>query len=633
MSVRTKLTLAFLAIASIPLLLVSALTYNNFKNSLESTRISSLRDIAAFKADKIETYFADLRGYIETTQDFYNIQKNLPILTRLAGEPNNPDFIAAKKMLDGQLPRMQSVLKLADIMLLNPEGKIVYASSSQYHSTDLLNRLPDPAQRAFEEGKNKIYFSDIFLYQAEDNRFEMLITAPAFDFNNVFIGVIAFEVDMAPIYKLVQDATGLGDTGETLLGKKKDHQVVYLNPLRHDPNAALKRIIDIGGKVGVPMQNAVQGKTAAGLYIDYRGKKVVAAWRYLPSLNWGMVAKIDAREAFVDVTNLRNLAVVILIIVIAISGILAFYVANSISKPIKRLSRGAEIIGSGNLDYKVGITSKDEIGQLSRVFDKMTEDLKTTTASRDELNKEVAERRQAQETLQKTSDDLMRSNKELEQFAYVSSHDLQEPLRVITGYIQLIAKRYKGRLDSDADEFINFAVDGASRMQSLITDLLTYSRVSKKAKPFAEFDCNQLLAEALANLEVAVKTADAVITHDPLPTIMADGTQLVQVFQNLIGNAIKFRSDKRPQIHITVKRNANKWVFSIKDNGIGIESAYKDKIFVIFQRLHSREEYPGTGIGLAICKKIVERHSGKIWLESTPGEGSTFHFTIKDKGD
>ena len=170
-------------------------------------------------------------------------------------------------------------------------------------------------------------------------------------------------------------------------------------------------------------------------------------------------------------------------------------------------------------------------------------------------------------------------------------------------------------------------------MQNLIIDLLAYSRVTKKAKPFAEFDCNELLAQALANLAVTIKEAYAVVTHDSLPKITADGIQIVQVFQNLIGNAVKFHSDKRPEIHVSAGYDTNEWIFSVKDNGIGIESTYKDRIFVIFQRLHSREEYAGTGIGLAICKKIVERHRGRIWLESELGKGSTFYFTIADKGD
>jgi signal transduction histidine kinase/HAMP domain-containing protein len=238
----------------------------------------------------------------------------------------------------------------------------------------------------------------------------------------------------------------------------------------------------------------------------------------------------------------------------------------------------------------------------------------------------------ARSKAQAAASELAISNSDLEQFAYVASHDLQEPLRVITGYLQLLERRYKGRLDSNADEFIAFAVDAANRMQNLIVDLLAYSRISTRGRPFAEFDCNELLKQALANLEVAIKNSNAIVKYDPLPSVAVDGMQVVQVFQNLISNAIKFSGNKRPEISITAKHDTNEWVFSVKDKGIGIEPAYKDRIFVIFQRLHSRQEYPGTGIGLAICKKVIERHGGRIWVESETGKGSTFYFTIPERG-
>jgi HAMP domain-containing protein len=411
MSVRAKLTLAFLAITAIPLLLVSALTYINFKHSLESARISSLQDITAFKADRIETYFAQLKGNIEITQSLYNIKYNLPVLTRLAGDPNNPEFLAAHKTLDGQLQRIQTVLGLADVMLLNPDGKIVYITSPQDSAIEFLHRLPDPEQTAFEKGKNGIYFSDIFVYQAAGNRYEMLITAPVVDFNHVLIGVIAFEVEMAGIYKIIQDNTGLGKTGESVIGKKIGNEVLYLSPLRYDPNAALNKRITLGTNVAVPIQNAVQGKTGAAVAVDYRGRGVIGAWKYMPSLEWGLATKIDAGEAFADVTNLRNLAVIILAIVLIFSGILAFHIAKSISEPINQLALGAERIGSGDLNYKVGTTSKDEIGQLSRSFDKMTHDLETTLSSRDELNKEIEERKKAQAKLQQQMEELRQFNR------------------------------------------------------------------------------------------------------------------------------------------------------------------------------------------------------------------------------
>jgi PAS domain S-box-containing protein len=252
---------------------------------------------------------------------------------------------------------------------------------------------------------------------------------------------------------------------------------------------------------------------------------------------------------------------------------------------------------------------------------------------------DVTARKLAEEALEKTAAELARSNKELEQFAYVASHDLQEPLRMITSYTQLIAKRYKEQLDSDAKEFMHYAVDGATRMQKLIQGLLEYSRVGTRGKPFVQTRCDEILTSALANLKLAIEEAGATVTHDPLPEIISDPVQLTQLFQNLIGNALKFRGKDAPRIHVAVERRARadaatlnvppyEWIFRVSDNGIGIEPQYYERIFVIFQRLHTQDKYPGTGIGLAICKKIVERHGGRIWLESRLGEGTTFFFAL-----
>ncbi len=223
---------------------------------------------------------------------------------------------------------------------------------------------------------------------------------------------------------------------------------------------------------------------------------------------------------------------------------------------------------------------------------------------------------------------LARSNAELQQFAYVASHDLQEPLRTISSYVQLLARRYGSQLDSDAQEFIGFAVEGTKRMQNLINDLLMLSRVGTRGREMEPTDCSLALEDSLANLGAALKDSHAEVTHDPLPTVMADKPQLTQLFQNLIGNAIKFQSGDTPKIHISCQPNGKDYTIGIRDNGIGIDPRHADRIFQVFQRLHDREKYAGTGIGLAICKKIVERHGGRIWVESQPGEGATFLFNL-----
>jgi signal transduction histidine kinase len=241
---------------------------------------------------------------------------------------------------------------------------------------------------------------------------------------------------------------------------------------------------------------------------------------------------------------------------------------------------------------------------------------------------DTSERKAVERALQLHAKELERSNADLEQFAYVASHDLQEPLRMITSFTQLLAKRYQGKLDADADEFIAYIVDGATRMHRLINDLLAYARLGSRAAEFVPTDCEAVFADAVSNLGSAMQENGATVTRDPLPTVMADKDQLSRLFQNLLGNAIKFRAADPPVVHVSARRNENEWLFSVRDNGIGIDPEQFGRVFLIFQRLHGKSEYSGTGVGLAICRKVVERHGGKIWIESQAGKGSTFYFTL-----
>jgi len=294
-----------------------------------------------------------------------------------------------------------------------------------------------------------------------------------------------------------------------------------------------------------------------------------------------------------------------------------------------------ECVWCNNREVLSGSTVRQEryIPRTGKTYDVMNTPLRNSDGSVDKLVilRDISERKHGEEELMQLSDELRRSNADLQQFAYAASHDLQEPLRVIAGFIKRLEKRYRDKLDEKAHEFIDYAVEGVGRMQMLIRDLLAYSQVETKGKRFEPTNCGEVVEQALFSLQSAVEESGAEVTYDILPSVMADNSQMSRLFQNLIGNAIKFRGKDMPRIHIAAEHTGNEWVFSVRDNGIGIDPEYFDRIFVIFQRLHSREEYDGTGIGLAICKKIVEHHGGKIWVESEPGRGSTFYFSVPDR--
>lgn len=289
-----------------------------------------------------------------------------------------------------------------------------------------------------------------------------------------------------------------------------------------------------------------------------------------------------------------------------------------------------DVSASGSNVNSLAPVRNDDMREFIMSFDKYDrlEEVEEKNSLPQKTNKELPEL--TGPDINKMYSELLETKKELEQFVYMASHDLQEPLRMIASYTQLLAKRYKGKLDTDADDFISYAVDGANRMQTMIKSFLKYSRADKSEKELKLTDCEAVLQSAVANLRLVIEESRAIITHDQLPSVMSDGVQLLQVFQNLIENAIKFCSYKRPEIHIGSERRNGEWVFYVRDNGAGIADLHKEQIFNIFQRAHERDTYPGSGIGLAICKKIVERLGGRIMVESELEKGSVFYFSIPE---
>ena len=307
------------------------------------------------------------------------------------------------------------------------------------------------------------------------------------------------------------------------------------------------------------------------------------------------------------------LAVAMFCAMALVIAVILYLTLRRVMRPLSDLHDGIATVGAGNLDFRLDATSQDEIGDLARAFDAMMEKLK-----------------QHQEELQRANQALVQSNLDLQRFAYVASHDLQTPLRSIAGFVQLIESKYAGRLDDRADNWIRRIVHATKVLQTSIRDLLAYSQVGSEARPFEQVPLREILDDALLLLVAAIQDSKAQVTYAKLPTLLCDRVQLVQLMQNLIGNAMKYCTEA-PQIHISGEGNGAEWVISVRDNGIGIEPKHFERIFEIFKRLHNEQKYPGSGIGLAVCRRVVHHHGGRIWVESEPGQGSIFYFTIPER--
>ncbi len=352
-----------------------------------------------------------------------------------------------------------------------------------------------------------------------------------------------------------------------------------------------------GDNTAQGLKLAVSGHSGIIIDRDNHREEVLSAYHNISGLDWGIVEKIDMSEIRAPYVQASLISFIIMFSLVVPGAFLFIKITNPLIRKIK-----------------------DNEERYRQLYKK----IRNVNSS---LEEEIEKRKAAEAELDKTFSELMRSNKDLEQFAYVASHDLQEPMRMVASYTKLIYDRYRGKLDKDTKTFMEFAMDGSKRMQELLEGLLTYSRVETRQHILVRVNCNKVLEQVKKNIIVLLEESSARIISGDLPEVYYDGVQLIQLFQNLISNAVKFHGSEPPEVRVSAEEGEKEWTFSVRDNGIGIDRQHFDKIFLIFQRLHGHE-YQGSGIGLSICKKIAERFGGRIWVESVPGKGSTFHFTI-----
>lgn len=611
-----KLLFWFLIVGIIPLFAISGIYYfvaTKFTKSQIEERL--IREAE----EKIVAVRGFYKKGLDTAVHISEMQDVVRILEAADTRSKNnapPDFEKNAVMNQKLLKNYAQTHPCYDILIVSKEGTVV---CSMLMESDLGSNLfsgkkhPDglslSVQRAKSTGRAAV--SELFMYDPS-KKHSLFFAAPVHEGEEIK-GFVVMQYAENELRTLASDYAGLGKTGEVVMAIKQGEEVHFISSLRNEPGVEFKKTLRIGSPVGLPIQQAVTGRNGFGLSVDYRGKKVLAKWEYIPELKWGIVVKIDRDEVFGPIADLTLTFFIVLILVAAVSVLVSIVIAAGIIEPIKILGQSMEGLEKGDLAARARVVSMDEIGELAGSFNKMAE---TIQASSIRLKYAIGE--------------VKRTNYELEQFAYVASHDLQEPLRAVAGYIRILEKKYGTSLDDTARGYINSAIKGAERMRSLINDLLNFSRVSTGKEDLKTVDLNEAVNAAIAGIKLLVEETGTKIEIQKLPAVTGDFSLLVQLFVNLLTNAIKFRrADLAPVITISANPENEHVVISVKDNGIGIDPRYFDRIFVIFQRLNSTASYQGNGIGLALCKRIVQRHRGKIWLESEEGKGADFKFTLK----
>ncbi|SHJ66237.1 His Kinase A (phospho-acceptor) domain-containing protein [Desulfatibacillum alkenivorans DSM 16219] len=611
MTLSKRLSIFFLFISLIPLLTVGAIAYISGRQTIQTQAINHLYSTNILKQAELDAWLQEKTAFLELAANSHYVKSRFPENMLLNGELHQLGLEEKNQLKrDFFAPYLKNG-GFFELFIMEPEKGSVIVSSDQNQEGKVKKDQP-----YFKEGKSRTYIQNVY-YSMSIREPAITISAPLKLVGGELMGVLAARVDISTLSKIISRRSSRLKTEDTYLVNKFNFFIT--EPLFGE-DYALKKTIHTEG-----VALALEKSEGFAFYKDYRGIPVIGAYRWVPDKELAIITEVDQSEAYAPIYRLRKTIALFGLVIAFTSAFLGLIFARTITRPLAKLAQSAGVMGTGDLETEIVTSAKGEVGSLARSLDQMRRELKESLVSKDRLIKEAARRKAAMA-------DLERSNQELEQFAYVASHDLQEPLRMVASYTQLLAQRYEGQLDEKANKYIGYIVEGATRMQHLVNDLLQLSRVGTRGAPFEPTDCNEVVQQVLKSLKRTIAETKAGIVVDDLPVVQADAIQLGQVFQNLIANALKFRGDDPPAVRISAEKNETAWTFQVHDNGIGIDPSFHDRIFIIFQRLHERGKYEGTGIGLAIVKKIVERHGGRIWIESQEGKGASFFFSIPEKG-
>ena len=605
MKLRSRITLLFALLAIVPVIIVGFLAYNTGRESIEQVEINHLVSTNLMKSSELTRWLEGNQLRIEElAQRPLVVQHSATLATY---DPADPAYDNARLSLedDHLRPRIKPVGGFIEISVMSPDSGIVLVSSDdaqegKYHSN----------QRFYIEGKTHTYTQGVF-YSLPLQQTAMVVSTPVSDRKKNLVAVLAGRLDLSDLSLIMSSQSGLRLTEKTYLVNRSNFFVT--EPGIGEGYALKKTVRTEGVKAGLA------GKDGVGFYEDYRDVPVIGAYKWLPDYNMCLITEVDQAEAYARVDSMATTIITIVSLLALIVVGASFLLARTITLPLARLVAGAAAIGRGNLDQTVGTSAKDEIGELSRAFDRMAMELKGTTVSLDELERRIRER-----TAQ-----LEAANRELEAFSYSVSHDLRVPLRAIGGYTRILMEEYQQLLDAEGKRVCSVISEGAQKMSDLIDDLLAFSRLGRSAINPRKLDMEALAKSVFQDLTTAQSRKRIDFQLDAAPPVMGDLSLLRQVWVNLISNAMKFSSrKKRAVIRVHGENTEGEVVYSVQDNGVGFDMRYADKLFGVFQRLHSAREFEGNGVGLALVQRVVLRHGGRVWAEGQTGKGATFYFSL-----